>query len=63
MSKKFEVAEIDELLEKLLESRRQIDDMWAQLKTMEKQLETANFNILRVMNRLAGKLFEEEASE
>ena len=63
MNKKYEVAEINELLEKLLESRRQIDAVWVQLKTMEKQLETARFNILRVMNRLAGKLFEEEASE
>ena len=50
-------AEIDELLEKLLESRNQIDAMRDQLKDMEKNLKIIKVNILHVMNYLSGKLF------
>ena len=58
-------GEINELLEKLLESRRQIDDMREQLRSMEKNLERIKIDILHTMNYLAGKLFElkEEDSE
>jgi len=47
--------EINELLEKLLESRRQID-------AIQEQLKSVRTSILHVMNYLAGRLFE-EASE
>jgi len=57
MNEKSEDAEINELLEKLLESRRQID-------AIQEQLRTIKVSILRTMNYLAGKLFElKEASE
>ena len=58
-----EADEINKLLEQLLETHKQIDSMQDQLKVMEERLETVHFNIIRVMNCLAGKLSElKEAS-
>jgi len=57
INKKYEDIKINELLEQLLESRRQID-------AIQEQLRTIRINILYTMNYLAGRLFElKEASE
>ena len=51
----IEKAEINELLEKLLECRKRVD-------AIDQELKVIRAFILQMMNRLAGKLFK-EASE